>query len=249
MFFDRVKYKEDAKIFLRKNYFKAFLVSLITILLGGASNPNINFNNGSNKTAAEIESILGTPMGLSFIYIFTGIILFAILFQIFVGFAISVGGARFFVREEEDIFTVFDGFSDNYMRTVKVCSIVFLKTFLGLILFIIPGIIIGYRYRLVPYILSERKELSVSEVLEEARNLTDGHKGNLFIMDLSFIGWQLLGSLAFGIGAIFVQPYIDASFANAYKDLAKPSNAEETKEIGINLEKEEERHEINLEKK
>ena len=83
-----------------------------------------------------------------------------------------------------------------------------LFTFLGFILFIIPGLILGYSYRLVPYILADDPQIKGSDALRMSRSMMQGHKLSAFIYDLSFIGWYLLGIITCGIAiAFYVRPY------------------------------------------
>ena len=79
--------------------------------------------------------------------------------------------------------------------------------FLWSLLFFIPGIVKSYSYALTGYIRVDRPELSFSETITESRRMMDGHKMQLFCLDLSFIGWYLLGSLLCGVGVLFVAPY------------------------------------------
>lgn len=94
-----------------------------------------------------------------------------------------------------------------------------LYLFLWFLLFIIPGIIKSYEYKFVPYILAEDPEISLSEAIRISSKLTDGEKGDMLILDLSFIGWHLLGGLLFGIGSIFVNPYQRATFVKLFEHL------------------------------
>ena len=79
--------------------------------------------------------------------------------------------------------------------------------FLWSLLFFIPGIVKSYSYALTGYIRVDRPELSFSETITESRRMMDGHKMQLFCLDLSFIGWYLLGALLCGVGVLFVAPY------------------------------------------
>ena len=89
-----------------------------------------------------------------------------------------------------------------------------------MLLLIIPGLVMHYQYRMVPYILSERPELSPSEVLAESKKMMNGNKWDAFIYDLSFIGWYILGACTFGILNLFyVNPYVYASDAELYLTL------------------------------
>ena len=93
--------------------------------------------------------------------------------------------------------------------------------FLWGLLFIIPGIIKSYSYRMVPYILRDEPELSPMEVISRSRDMMNGQKLNAFILDLSFIGWALLTALTCGLAGIFyVGPYkagTDAALYDAVK--------------------------------
>ena len=85
-----------------------------------------------------------------------------------------------------------------------------------MLLFIIPGIIKSYEYTCVPYILAEHPEMDYREVLDRSVAMTDGHKFDIFVLALSFIGWNLLGTLLFGIGTLFVIPYIQLTNGEMY---------------------------------
>ena len=75
------------------------------------------------------------------------------------------------------------------------------------------------------YVLAENKGLSAHQCIEESKKMTEGHKMELFVLELSFIGWCLLGCITFGIAYIWVMPYMSATFANAY-NLLKPVKAD-----------------------
>ena len=102
--------------------------------------------------------------------------------------------------------------------------VMFLKNlFIALwtLLFIVPGIIKMYSYRLVPYILKEHPELTGTQAITLSRKMMNGHKADAFVLDLSFLGWILLSALTCGILHIFyVGPYIQATDAELYKAVA-----------------------------
>jgi len=88
------------------------------------------------------------------------------------------------------------------------------------LLFIIPGIVKSYSYRMVPYILAENDEISGKEAIELSMQMMNGHKWNTFVLDLSFLGWQILSAFTLGILSVFyVAPYIHATDAELYKTL------------------------------
>ena len=83
-------------------------------------------------------------------------------------------------------------------------------------LFCIPGIIKSYSYSLAPYILAENPTMTARQALNESKRITVGAKKDLFVLDLSFVGWMMLSSITFGIALIYVSPYMQAAKANAY---------------------------------
>ncbi len=70
---------------------------------------------------------------------------------------------------------------------------------------------------MVPYILSEDPDMPLDEAIEISKRMTDGQKGDIFVLDLSFLGWYILGLLFFGIGGIFVRPYHQATVAKLFE--------------------------------
>ncbi len=96
---------------------------------------------------------------------------------------------------------------------------IFLPVVAGGILFSILPIIKRYEYRMVPYILSERPDLPQQRVFELSRKMTHGEKWKMFLLDLSFLGWYLLALLSCCIGWLFLQPYIEATYAELYTAL------------------------------
>lgn len=123
------------------------------------------------------------------------------------------------VREEKfSIKDAFYGFN-NYKKAIKLYLIMMLYIVGGLILFIIPGIILAYRYSMCFYILADEKDISVRECLKKSKEITSGYKMDLFLMDLSFIGWLVLSLLTLGILSIWLTPYMLASRTTAYLDL------------------------------
>ena len=115
----------------------------------------------------------------------------------------------------EDAFCGFD----DYWAAVKVTFFVGLFTFLWSLLFIIPGIIKALSYSMSVYILAENKGKAALECINESKAMTNGYKGELFLLGLSFIGWLLLTAVTFGIAYIWIGPYMQATFTNAYHEL------------------------------
>ena len=95
-------------------------------------------------------------------------------------------------------------------------------------LFVIPGIIAAYRYRMALYLLLDHPEMSVMQCIRESKQMMKGHKGELFVMDLSFIGWAILQSIpVVGYGVqVWTTPYISMCYVLYYEALrgAEPIN-------------------------
>lgn len=88
------------------------------------------------------------------------------------------------------------------------------------LLFCIPGIIKMYSYMLVPYLIKDNPELSATETITRSRELMNGHKWEAFVMDLSFIGWYLLGAISLGlVNTFWTNPYHESARARFYLEL------------------------------
>jgi len=113
---------------------------------------------------------------------------------------------------------IFCGF-DDFWSAFKVTFLTALFVFLWSLLLIIPGIVKAYSYYMSVYILAENKGKPALECISESKELTNGHKMDLFVLELSFIGWGLLCIVTLGIAAIWVTPYMGTTIANAYQAL------------------------------
>lgn len=112
----------------------------------------------------------------------------------------------------------FSGF-DDFFSAFKVTLLVGLYTFLWSLLFIIPGIVKSYAYSMSLFVLADNKGKSARECVRESVEMTDGHKGELFVLDLSFIGWYLLTALTCGLASLWVTPFRNATLANFYEGI------------------------------
>ena len=83
----------------------------------------------------------------------------------------------------------------------------------------IPGIIKAYSYSMAFFIKADHPEYDWRTCLDESKRLTSGHKMDLFVLDLSFIGWGIIGALCLGIGSLWVMSYRYATLAQCYKVL------------------------------
>lgn len=228
----RKELKDRAKAFLKRNYWKAFLVSIVIAIAGG----NRSWSGGGSSNSgghSTFNSNHSFDLTLVLIAIFTFIVIILIIMalRIFIGYSLEVGGRRYFVqsvqyKNNQKCFRFgFDG--ENYGGIIKTMLLTDFYIFLWTLLLIIPGIVKGYSYSMVPYILADNPNIGVKKAIALSNEMTMGHKLDMFILDLSFIGWYLLGAIALGIGVLFVLPYDNATKAELYlvlRDNALQSN-------------------------
>lgn len=136
-----------------------------------------------------------------------------------VGAAFTLGGAWVFLKiakgETVSVGNIFYGFEDLW-TAIKAQFLMGLFISLWSLLLIIPGIIKAYSYSMTYFILAENKGMPVLEAITLSRKMMDGHKMDLFLLFLSFIGWFILVLITFGIAGIWVYPYLYATFSNFY---------------------------------
>ena len=76
------------------------------------------------------------------------------------------------------------------------------------------------------FVLADNKGKSARECIKESMAMTDGHKMDLFVLDLSFIGWIILGSITCGIGLLFLEPYVQATYAELYQVMREKAHSQ-----------------------
>lgn len=112
--------------------------------------------------------------------------------------------------------TLFNGYTQR-IGVTEILKTVYI--FLWTLLLIIPGFIKYYSYALTEYILHDNKEISGNQAIEASMAMMQGKKGKLFLLDLSFASWYLLGILTLGIGCFWVFSYHYTARAAFYADL------------------------------
>ena len=108
---------------------------------------------------------------------------------------------------------------NKFWAAFKVTFFTGLFTWLWSLLLVIPGIIKALSYSMAMYILAENPDMPALEAIDRSKKMMDGHKMELFVLMLSFIGWYLLCMVTFGIAAIYVVPYMSATLANFYNNI------------------------------
>ena len=221
----------------------------------GDANGSVSFENGKlvikddnggiifNGDINEGKEAIGIALGI-FAVIFGAVMFFVCvigtLLDIFLINPVRVGGYNFFNRQREGTskFTnIFGGFAHgHYKASVRNMFLKGLYETLWSMLFIIPGIIKSYSYWMVPYITAANPNLSASRAFEISKKTMNGDKWRTFVLQLSFIGWDLLAALTFGIGYYFLAPYKETTYAELYaalKEKAVTSGIATEEELAI----------------
>lgn len=224
--------KTQAKQILRVTYWQSFVVCLLLAAVsgfsGGMGSFSVNFrlpDRGDFTPFYPSHFDISAPRFFLFTWV---ILLFAVLFAAALGLCVmtflinpvAVGCRRYFVASAlGDNSLNHVGFSFTGGRYKNIVKTMFLQTLyicLWLLLFVIPGIIKAYEYRMVPYIMAENPDMPCRQALELSSRMTYGRKWDIFVLDLSFIGWALLAALTCGIGSLFLAPYIAATDAQLF---------------------------------
>lgn len=235
---------------LRGRWGTAILVTLVACLLGGSMGVGNNLESSSSTSATtngysnyndmgssagsgswlDIVSswfdpssalgifFTGTPATVAFFFLIYGLVVFII------GGAVSLGLKLFNVRlitnqPQRPFSTLFERF-DILLKALLLQLAMGFFIFLWTLLLIIPGIIAAYRYSMAPYLMAQNPNLGVMEAINMSKKMMMGHKGRLFILELSFIGWAILCVFTLGIGYLWLFPYMNASEAAFYTDLS-----------------------------
>ena len=114
---------------------------------------------------------------------------------------------------------LFKGFSDDFSTTFLIGLLTTIFTFLWSLLLIVPGIVKSYAYSMAYYIKIDHPEYGWKQCVVASQQMMKGHKMEKFILDLSFIGWYIVGALCLGVGTLWVNPYVYATEAQFYESI------------------------------
>lgn len=216
-------YRRIAREKLAGDWGNAILVCFVAALLGGLIVGTSSFNLNINENAQWQENF--GQISPAIIRMMTRIATFAGLLslaQFVIGGVVRQGYAVFLLKQfrgqdhdVNDLFSQFDRFGDGF------CLNLLQRLFIALwtLLFIIPGIVAAFSYAMAPFIMAENKEMTASEALRASKTLMNGHKMDLFLLTLSFIGWEILCAFTLGIGLLWLTPYMNATYAAFYHDI------------------------------
>ena len=245
--------KSNAKAAIRGGkYWMAFLVSAVIMIVPSLIEWITGYGEVNDKWISGLEN--GVPEVAP--GVFMGYNLGFLLLNIFILFPLIVGVYGFFVRNWFDagqFSDVFLGFRNGYGNVVLTSFVTNLFIGLWTLLLIIPGIYKALQYIMVPFLLSDNPRLSGRRVRQISRLMTDGEKGAILVLSLSFIGWFLipiavsivlemasapifLTNIVVTLGLALIMPYYYATLAELYiflRDRAIQTGMVQPEELGL----------------
>lgn len=224
----RTLLKDNAKACLRTSYWRVFLICLVgTLLTGGLS-----MKTGSDSVSVDYTYGSGFQLGASgplgallalggvlLAIVAVAAVVASLAWGILVGPVIRVGWYRAMMENRSGkapFETLFSGFRPGYWNLVRGSFYANIRIFLYSLLLVVPGVIKSYQYFFVPYLLAENPDMEPARAAELSTLMSNGEKWAMFVLDLSFVGWRMLGGLLFGLGNLFVEPYYQATMAELY---------------------------------
>ena len=193
------------------------LIGLVFLVISGISS-------GPTYAAMLNPSSAGSSVNIN-ITVAGGSLLGSVAMLILSG-PLTIGQNYFYImnvlgRESESTVSApFRAAFTNFGRKLGGSLWMGLFVFLWSLLFIIPGIIKSFSYAMTSYILADCPNVRAQDALKLSMRIMSGHKWELFVFELSFLGWAILACFTFGILDIFyVIPYMNSSLATYYLEV------------------------------
>ena len=211
---DRLKIKMSAKESLKGHYGEIILMFIVYALVCFAFGFVAGLLDGIFKTTFVVEGANAgetAPVGL-----------FVTICEILTTALFSFGIFSYFLklsRNEEVSYKELFSKTNLWFGFIAISFLVALFVSLWSLLLIIPGIIASYSYKLVYNVKLDNPDMSSLEVLRKSKELMRGHRLDFFVLELSFIGWIILGACTFGILYIWLIPYMTVTECNFYNKL------------------------------
>ena len=224
---NRIQLKGDAKAILRTAKVSPYLMGLLFLLLRAV----MEFLDGyvSGNFIAYLNTLMpGIPIPeflmhgdfKPIVIVFVSVMTWLLTSVLITGWSIYHLGIR--RGETMGYSSLFDGFSFVGKLILTNLAVTALVS-LGTALFVIPGIIISYMYRFAIYNLCEDPNMPVLQAMRMSAQQTRGYRMQLFVLDISFLGWQLLTIITGGIAAVWAMPYVEQTNVGAFQQLKRMS--------------------------
>lgn len=219
----------DAKIEEKKQNLNEMQLKVLE-----AIEANLNSITKSNKYIFKVwdavESFNLNQAGLGIGISLTAVIAFA--FTIIIANPLIVAGRRYFIKARKRTSTKIGIIEEIFKRKnwLNVAVIMFFKNIYNSLwyLTIIGGIIKTYEYRMIPYILAENPRIKRKEAFKLSKQMMKGNKWRTFVLDLSFVGWNILSVFTFGLlNILYVNPYKESTLVELYMVLRNQAISEQ----------------------
>jgi len=223
MILSRAELKEKAKEKLNGNWGNPLVTTLIYLLISIAA---------SYIGATILGFVAGIAIGgigilirnyelMSTMAELTGNLI-SFIVSIFIA-PLTVGFLSYFLMfvkgEDAQLNNLFDGYKKSFGNSALAALLMGVYIFLWTLLLIVPGIIKTYAYSMVQFIIADDPTISASEALKKSEEMMKGHKWEFCVLQLSFLGWELLAILTCGIGFLWLTPYMQSTYSNYYINL------------------------------
>lgn len=214
------EYKEIARESLKGKWLSAIFAGLVASLLGVFCTSPLFFCQGVGLMAGLMWSLETVP-NYFLLLVAMGFIVAIIYF--FIGGVVRFGYIDYNLalldRRKTGVSTLF-GKTSMMWKAICMELLLFFVRFCYTLLLVIPGVIVSYTYAMVPYILEERPEFTVRKAMRISKRMMRGHRWQLFCLELSFLGWDILCFLTLGLACIYVIPYKSAAKAVFYNEIS-----------------------------
>lgn len=210
---------------VRQNWGLSIAAGMIAFFLAGMGTsflPSLSVSIPLLTSLQEGKDVAMTTVGNTSVNLHLSPTSILSLVQFIIGGVIQIGYCSFLLKQLDcvehsykELFSRFDyfgtGFAQRFLRS--------LYTTLWSLLLIIPGIVASLSYAMTPFILADHPELTASQAIDRSKAMMDGHKADLFMLHLTFLGWDILAGLTLNIGYLWLNPYKSAADAVFYRQL------------------------------
>ena len=231
-------FRRIARNALKGKWVVGVIVGLVAALLGAGSmnEPELKINidlsnaglsfNYAGKTIASTRNGLDSPIGewiagnIGWIWL---ALIALVLIDFVLGSFVAVGYAKFNLNLVDNKSTAFETLFAyfSYWKTTAVAKLLCeLYVFLWTLLLFIPGIVASFSYVLKDYIIADYPEITPIEALQQSKEMMRGNRWRCFCLQISFIGWDILAILTFGVGHLWLTPYKQAAYAAFYREVS-----------------------------
>lgn len=224
-------HRARARAALRGNWPTAALVTFLAAIISAAGGgPSIEIKLNSDRplqitVPEEVSRFFLEVLGVALPVVLM-ISMGLLLIRVVMGGVVELGKARYHLNlmdgAEAQVADLFTGFP-KFLQALVMSLTRDILILLGMCLLIVPGVLLLYGFAMAPYIMAEDPDCTGWEALQRSYDLMRGHRLELFWLELTFIGWHILSAFTFGIGELFLTPYVESARTSFYRELTSVS--------------------------